>query len=81
MISILVISLFITFPSANLDHCQAQELKEVSASPRPPVSASPAYEYLWYEAENMRGFGTKPNGEPIQNPSWLNLPKAKAPAW
>ncbi|HEY8184931.1 MAG TPA: hypothetical protein VIF64_02615 [Pyrinomonadaceae bacterium] len=42
-----------------------------------PVS----YEYLWYEAENMRGFGTKPNGEPIQNPSWLNLPKAKAPAW
>jgi hypothetical protein len=29
----------------------------------------------------MRGFGTKPNGEPIQNPSWMNLPKAKAPGW
>jgi len=38
-------------------------------------------EYLWYEAENMRGFGTKPTGEPIQNPSWMNLPKAKAPGW
>ena len=25
-------------------------------------------EYLWYEAENMRGFGTKPTGEPMQNP-------------
>jgi hypothetical protein len=38
-------------------------------------------EYLWYEAENMRGFGTKPSGEPIQNPSWMNLPSAKAPGW
>jgi hypothetical protein len=38
-------------------------------------------EYLWYEVENMRGFGTKPTGEPIQNPSWMNLPRAKAPGW
>jgi hypothetical protein len=38
-------------------------------------------EYIWFEAENMRGFGTKPTGEPIQNPSWMNLPKAKAPGW
>jgi len=38
-------------------------------------------EYLWFEAENMRGFGTKPTGEPIQNPSWMNLPSAKAPGW
>src|SRR2546423_13087428 len=29
----------------------------------------------------MRGFATQPNGEPILNPSWLNLPKAKAPGW
>ena len=29
----------------------------------------------------MRGFGTKPTGEPIQNPSWLGLPRAKAPGW
>lgn len=50
------------------------------ASPRPAVSASPV-EYLWLEAENMRGFATQPNGEPILNPSWQNLPKAKAPGW
>jgi hypothetical protein len=38
-------------------------------------------EYLWYEAENMRGFATNPRSEPILNPSWLNLPKIKAPGW
>ena len=38
-------------------------------------------EYLWYEAENMRGFATMPTGEPVLNPSWLNPPKAKTPGW
>jgi hypothetical protein len=38
-------------------------------------------EYLWFEAENMRGFATQSTGEPILNPSWQNLPKAKAPGW
>ena len=52
----------------------------VTASPSPNVAASPA-EHLWYEAENMRGFATKPTGEPIQNPSWLGLLRAKAPGW
>jgi len=42
---------------------------------------APVHEYLWFEAENMRGFGTKPTGEPMQNPSWMNLPSAKAPGW
>jgi hypothetical protein len=42
---------------------------------------APDYEYLWFEAENMHGFGAKPTGEPIQNPSWMNLPSAKAPGW
>src|SRR6266566_3191067 len=46
-----------------------------------PTSAQLHPEYLWYEAENMRGFATQPNGEPILNPSWMNLPKAKAPGW
>ncbi|HYU98281.1 MAG TPA: hypothetical protein VE977_05605, partial [Pyrinomonadaceae bacterium] len=41
----------------------------------------PDHEYLWFEAENMRGFNTKPTGEPIQNPSWMDLPSAKAPGW
>jgi len=53
---------------------------QLSASPRLPVTASLS-EYLWFEAENMRGFGTKPSGEPIQNPSWMELPAAKAPGW
>src|SRR6266576_4299160 len=38
-------------------------------------------EYLWYEAENMRGFSTGQLGEPLLNPSWMNLPRAKAPGW
>ena len=40
-----------------------------------------SYEYLWYEAENMRGFQTKPIGEPVQNPSWMDLSRLKAPGW
>jgi len=47
--------------------------------PAAPPPNSP--EYLWYEAENMRGFATNPRGEPILNPSWMNLPKLKAPGW
>jgi len=38
-------------------------------------------EYLWYEAENMRGFTTGKLGEPLLNPSHLNLSRAKAPGW
>jgi len=41
----------------------------------------PPGEYLWYEAENMRGFTTGKLGEPVLNPSYLNLPRAKAPGW
>jgi hypothetical protein len=39
------------------------------------------HEYLWFETENMRGFGTKPTGEPIQNPSWMELRRVDAPGW
>ena len=81
LISIVVIAVLFATSSPKLDNCQAQQLKQVSASPRPPVSESLHSEYLWYEAENMRGFGTNPNGEPIQNPSWMNLPRARAPGW
>lgn len=38
-------------------------------------------EYLWYEAENMRGFTTGKLGEPLLNPSYLNLTREKAPGW
>src|SRR4026207_49782 len=42
---------------------------------------SPPAEYLWYEAENMRGFTTGKLGAPMLNPSYLDLPRAKAPGW
>jgi hypothetical protein len=38
-------------------------------------------EYLWYEAENMRGFSPGAMHEPLLNPSYLNLSKTKAPGW
>ncbi|HEV2835864.1 MAG TPA: hypothetical protein VGW58_11135, partial [Pyrinomonadaceae bacterium] len=38
-------------------------------------------EHLWYEAENMRGFSTGKLGEPLLNPSYLNLSREKAPGW
>lgn len=41
----------------------------------------PAPEYLWYEAENMRGFTTGKLGAPTLNPSYLNLPAGRAPGW
>lgn len=44
-------------------------------------AAAQTREYLWYEAENMRGFTTGKLGEPILNPSYLLLTKDKAPGW
>jgi hypothetical protein len=46
-----------------------------------PRVASTSFEYLWYEAENMRGFSTNERHEPVLNPSHLMLPSAKAPGW
>ncbi|HYO92288.1 MAG TPA: hypothetical protein VEQ40_11655, partial [Pyrinomonadaceae bacterium] len=43
--------------------------------------ARPVYEYLWYEAENMRGFTMNARFEPILNPSHQNLSKDKAAGW
>ncbi|MCM3903330.1 MAG: hypothetical protein ND866_16635, partial [Pyrinomonadaceae bacterium] len=39
------------------------------------------YEYLWAEAENMRGFSTGTLGEPLLNQSYLNLSRDKRPGW
>jgi hypothetical protein len=38
-------------------------------------------EYLWYEAENMRGITETSRHEPLLNPSYLELTAAKAPGW
>src|SRR5436853_938409 len=43
--------------------------------------ATPPFEYLWYEAENMRGISETSQHEPVLNPSYLDLPSAKAPGW
>ena len=39
------------------------------------------FEYLWYEAENMRGISTDARHEPRLNPSWKNLSRAESPDW
>ena len=46
-----------------------------------PAQTQQHPEYLWYEAENMRGFTTGKIGEPILNPSYLNLGRDKVPGW
>ena len=51
-----------------------------SAAPVYSQTTTPA-EHLWYEAENMRGFSTGKLGEPLLNPSYLNLSREKAPGW
>jgi len=38
-------------------------------------------EYLWYEAENMRGISETSRHEPLLNPSYLEIPATKAPGW
>jgi hypothetical protein len=76
-----LIALVILLAGSGELRSQSQANGQVAASARPPISQSLGPEYLWYETENMRGFGTKPNGEPIQNPSWMNLAKADAPGW
>nr|MBA2733717.1 hypothetical protein [Acidobacteriota bacterium] len=48
-------------------------------SEKPPPQAR--FEYLWYEAENMRGFATNERHEPVLNPSWTNPLRAVAPGW
>jgi hypothetical protein len=48
-------------------------------SQSPTVQPHP--EYLWYEAENMRGISQTTRHEPLLNPSYLELPAARAPGW
>src|SRR5438067_649259 len=44
-------------------------------------SVTTTNEYLWYEAENMRGISADVRHEPVLNPSWMELPASKAPGW
>jgi len=66
-----------------VDLCARSEAsceKQFSASPRLPLPASD-FEYLWYEAEDMRGITETSRHEPQLNPSYLEIPAAKAPGW
>ncbi len=74
MISLILVGVFLI--GGEISPCL-----RVSASPRLINSTPQTHEYLWYEAENMRGFSTGKLGEPLLNPSYLNLPKEKAPGW
>jgi hypothetical protein len=53
---------------------------QIPAAPAAPTSNSHS-EYIWFEAENMRGFSTGALHEPLLNPSWLKFSKAKVPGW
>ena len=61
--------------------CGAGQSQSISPSPRLPVPPSRVTEYLWYEAENMRGISADARHEPVLNPSWMNLPASKASGW
>jgi len=54
-----------------------------TASSQNSNSSSPSrqFEYLWYEAENMRGFAETERHEPVLNPSWTKQSRAEAPGW
>jgi hypothetical protein len=71
--ALLCLLLAATFPHSSV-------LAQNPSSPK-PVTLAPAIEYLWYEAENMRGFSTTERHEPVLNPSWTDWPRAKAPGW
>lgn len=51
--------------------------RQTPPAPRPAAG----HEYLWYEAENMRGISTDERNEPRLNASWRNPPRAEAPGW
>lgn len=46
-----------------------------------PANQKTVYEYLWFEAENMRGISANERGEPVLNPSHMSLTKQQAPGW
>jgi hypothetical protein len=48
-----------------------------------PSSSQPARgrEFLWYEAENMRGLTTDERHEPRPNPTWQNRSAKEVPGW
>jgi hypothetical protein len=56
----------------------ATSSQQPAASPQ-PQGARP--EYIWFEAENMRGFSITRSNEPAFNSSWVEPPASKVPGW
>jgi len=51
------------------------------APARAQQAAPRHHEYLWYEAENMRGLSLDARGEPRTNASWVNPSAAQSPGF
>jgi hypothetical protein len=64
-----------------LTGAQASRLQTQSATGTVALQSITTPEYLWYEAENMRGISANARHEPVLNPSWMQLPAAKRPGW
>src|SRR2546430_7182655 len=62
---------FVYFPEGSL----------FGSAPLHSTQTRTTFEYLWYETENMRGITETSRHEPLLNPSYLELPAAKAPGW
>src|SRR5438132_9116481 len=60
---------------------QASRLQTEPTATGTVAFQSASKEYLWYEAENMRGITETARHEPQLNPSYLEIPAAKAPGW
>jgi hypothetical protein len=71
-----------TFKQVSLGIAVALSLFTAAYSGRSQTTPNLAnHEYLWYEAENMRGIAQTTQHEPQLNPSYLEIPAAKAPGW
>ena len=60
---------------------QASRLQTEPTATGTVAFQSASKEYLWYEAENMRGITETARHEPQLNPSYLEIPAVKAPGW
>src|SRR5687767_1702040 len=63
-----------------LTGAQASRLQTQSATGTVALQST-GFEYLWYEAENMRGISADARHEPVLNPSWMQLPATKKPGF
>src|SRR5256885_16388672 len=64
-----------------LTGAQASRLQTEPTATGTVALQSAARELLWSEAENMRGITETARHEPQLNPSYLEIPAAKAPGW